>query len=45
MITEYQVDASGLEENDAIEGTFTVVCNAGEKKIPFVVQMYERESG
>ena len=39
IITEYQVDASGLEENDEIEGTFTVVCNAGEKK------MYERESG
>lgn len=36
IITEYQVDASGLEENDEIEGTFTVVCNAGEKKIPFV---------
>ena len=35
IITEYQVDASGLEENDEIEGTFTVVCNAGEKKIPF----------
>ena len=36
IITEYQVDAAGLEENDEIEGTFTVVCNAGEKKIPFL---------
>ena len=36
IITEYQVDASGLEENDEIAGTFTVVCNAGEKNIPFV---------
>ena len=33
---DYEVDAEGLEENDEIEGNFTIVCNAGEKIIPFV---------
>ena len=36
IVTEYQVDTTGLEENDEIEGTFTMVCNAGEKAIPYI---------
>ena len=36
IITEYQVDASGLEENDEIEATFTVVCT---KRIQLYTKM------